>query len=121
MNFKRFEDIEVYQSSIDFGVKVFKLTENSNINRNIVSQLERAALSISNNIAEGFELQSNKQFVKFLYIAKGSAGECRSIISFANKLGQIEEKNVEELRLLLESISKQLSRFISYLIKSEID
>ena len=117
---KSFEEIEVYQKAVDFGVKVFQLTAKGMINRNIVSQLERAALSISNNIAEGYELQSNKQFVKFLYIAKGSCGECRNILSIAHKLKQMDDETYNELKNDSIIISKQTSSFIKYLIKSEI-
>jgi four helix bundle protein len=117
---KSFEEIEVYQKAVDFGVTIFKLTEDNRINRNIVNQLERAALSISNNIAEGYELQSNKQFVKFLYIAKGSCGECRNILTMTNKLNQIDNETYNELKNESIIISKQLSNFIKYLMKSDI-
>jgi four helix bundle protein len=117
---KSFEDLEVYQKAFDFTIAIFKLTEKSNINKNIIYQLERASLSISNNIAEGFELQSNKQFVKFLYIAKGSCGECRNLINVALHLHQIESEKHQELKNNAIEISKQLANFIKYLNKSEI-
>ncbi|MEN8187618.1 MAG: four helix bundle protein [Bacteroidota bacterium] len=117
---KTFEELEVYQKALNFTVKIFKLTENSSINYNIRNQLERAALSISNNIAEGFELQSNKQFVKFLYISKGSSGECRNILKVAKKMQQVEDIKYDELNENIVEISKQLSNFIKYLENSEI-
>ena len=117
---KSFEDLEVYKKSFDFTVSIFELTNKTSINRNIVNQLERASLSISNNIAEGFELQSNKQFVKFLYISKGSCGECRNLLSVAYKLKQIKKKKYEVLKNNAIEISKQLANFIKYLKKSEI-
>ena len=117
---KSFEDLEVYKKSFDFTVSIFELTNKTSLNRNIVNQLERASLSISNNIAEGFELQSNKQFVKFLYISKGSCGECRNLLSVAYKLNQIDKKKYEGLKSNAIEISKQLANFIKYLKKSEI-
>jgi len=117
---KTFEDLEVYTKSFDFTITIFELTNKTPINKNIIYQLERAALSISNNIAEGFELQSNKQFVKFLYIAKGSCGECRNLLAVANKLEQIKNKKYLELKNKAIEISKQLSNFIKYLKNSEI-
>ncbi len=117
---KSFEDLEVYKKSFVFTVSIFELTNKTSINRNIVNQLERASLSISNNIAEGFELQSNRQFVKFLYIAKGSCGECRNLLSVANKLKQVESDKHKELINNAIEISKQLANFIKYLKKSEI-
>ena len=117
---KSFEDLDIYLKSFDFAVVIFELTSKKSINQNIVNQLERAALSISNNIAEGFELQSNRQFVKFLYIAKGSCGECRNLLAVANKLNQIEDYKYLELKNNAIEISKQLANFIKYLKKSEI-
>ena len=117
---KSFEDLDIYMKSFDFTVAIFKLTSKKSINQNIVNQLERASLSISNNIAEGFELQSNRQFVKFLYIAKGSCGECRNLLAVANKLNQIEDNTFIELKNNAIEISKQLANFIKYLKKSEI-
>ena len=117
---KSFEDLDIYMKSFDFAVVIFELTSKKNINKNIVNQLERAAISISNNIAEGFELQSNRQFVKFLYIAKGSCGECRNLLAVANKLNQIEDYKYLELKNNAIEISKQLANFIKYLKKSEI-
>jgi len=117
---KSFEDLEVYQKAFEFTVNIFLLTNKNQINQNIKNQLERAALSISNNIAEGFELQSNKQFIKFLYIAKGSCGECRNILAVTNKINQINNKEFLQLTKSSIEISKQLSNFINYLRKSNI-
>lgn len=117
---KSFEDLEVYKKSFNFTVAIFQLTEKTVINKNIIYQLERAALSIANNIAEGFELQSNKQFIKFLYIAKGSCGECSYLLAVANKLNQINNKVHTKFRNSAFEISKQLSNFIKYLNNSEI-
>jgi four helix bundle protein len=117
---KTFEDLEVYQKAFDFTIEIFKLTKNNPVNRNIANQLERASLSISNNISEGFELQSNRQFIKFLYISKGSCGESRNLLAVANKLSQISDEMYKELRIKAIDISRQLSNFIKYLEKSEI-
>ena len=117
---KTFENLEVYKIAFEFTISVFKLSEKNKINYNIVNQLERAALSIPNNISEGFELQSNKQFIKFLYIAKGSCGECRNLLAITNRLGQISSDDYVNLKTQSIEISKQLSNFIKYLNKSEI-
>ena len=106
---------------MDFTVLIFSLTKNNNINRNIMSQLERATISITNNIAEGFKLQSNKQLVKFLFIAKGSSGECRNLLTMANRLKQIDDQNFEVLKNKSLEIYKQLANFSNYLKKSNID
>lgn len=97
------------------------MTERSSLNRNLQNQLERAALSIPNNIAEGFELQSNKQFVRHLYIAKGSCGECRNSLRILTEIGNEEKDKIIELEAETRDISKQLANFIKYLKNSEIN
>ena len=118
---KKFEDLEVYKKAFDFSIAIYKLTSTKTFDLNIKNQIQRASLSITLNIAEGFELQSNKQFVRFLYISKGSSGEVRSLLRICEKLNFIDKNTVEELIIESEDISKQLSKFISYLKNSNID
>jgi four helix bundle protein len=117
---KRFEDLEVYQKAFEFSIKIYRITSLKTFDYTIKNQIQRAALSIPINIAEGFELQSNKQFVKFLYISKGSSGEVRSLLRICERLEFIDNKKVKELIIEVEDISKQLSKFINYLKRSEI-
>lgn len=70
------------------------------------------------NIAEGFERQTNKEFIQFLYIAKGLSGEIRSQLYIAYDLEYLDKTNFEKLYTKSELISKSLSGFIKYLIKS---
>jgi four helix bundle protein len=118
---KKFEDLEVYKKAFDLSITIYKLTTLKTFDLNIKNQIQRAALSIPLNIAEGFELQSNKQFVRFLYISKGSSGEVRSLLKICEELKILEKDIVNNLILEVEDISKQLSKFISYLKNSEID
>jgi len=118
---KRFEDLEVYKRAFDFSVTIYKLTSTTSFNNNIKNQIQRAALSIPLNIAEGFELQSNKQFVKFLYISKGSSGEVRSLLKICEELNILDKNSVFNLINEVEDISKQLSKFINYLKNSNIE
>lgn len=118
---KRFEDLDVYNKAFDLSIKIYKLTNSKSFDNNIKNQIQRAAFSIPLNIAEGFELQSNKQFVRFLYISKGSSGEVRSLLRICEKLTFLDKNNVENLISEVEDISKQLSKFINYLKNSDID
>lgn len=118
---KKFKDLEVYIKGFNFLIEIYKLTNSKDFDINIKNQIQRASLSIPLNIAEGFELQSNKQFVKFLYISKGSSGEARSLLRICQELKYIENNTVEKLIKEIEDISKQLSKFINYLKNSEID
>lgn len=114
---KRFEEFEVYQKSLSLAVDVFNLLKNDSFKTEFQfnNQLKRAVISISNNIAEGSEYNNNKQFVRFLRIAKGSTAEVRSMLILAEKLNLVEEEITKGLKLKSEEISKQLSKFIDYL------
>lgn len=118
---KKFENLEVYIKKFDFLIKNFKLTNLKSFDINIKNQIQRASLSIPLNIAEGFELQSNKQFVKFLYISKGFSGEVRSLLRICQELKYIENNIVKNLIKEVDDISKQLSKFINYLKNSDIN
>jgi four helix bundle protein len=117
-----FEEMEVYQKALLFGVKVYKLSlTNEMISKDfgLRDQLRRAALSISNNIAEGFERETKKELIRFLYFSKGSAGECRNMFNFLQLLDYINEDNFYSHRNDVLEISKQLANYIKYLKKLE--
>ena len=78
-------------------------------------QIKRAALSISNNIAEGFEYENNLQFMRYLRYSKGSAGEVRSMLYVLNKTGQIDKKTYQKLNDSILIISKSIKNFLKYL------
>ena len=118
---KRFEDIEVYKKAFALTIAVFKLTNSRTFDLNVKNQIQRSALSIPLNIAEGFELQSNKQFIKFLYISKASSGELRSLLRICEELNYIDKTIIDDLLIETEDVSKQLSKFISYLKNSKIE
>lgn len=92
--------VDIYKISLNFKDYSFK------------DQIQRSAMSIANNIAEGFERNTNKELVYFLYVAKGSCGETRSMIQIAGDLNYINNKDVEKLKDKCEEISKILSGFI---------
>jgi len=115
--FNSFEEINSWKKSRIFNKRIYLITENSNFKKDFdfVRQIRRASISISSNIAEGFERNTDKEFIYFLYVAKASAGEVRSQLYLAFDLEYIIK---EEFEILLESvteISKLLSGFIKYL------
>lgn len=115
--YNSFEEIEVWKSSIDLAVKVYDLCKKSDISKDLEmkNQIKKAVISISNNIAEGFEYDNRKDFIRFLRIAKGSAGEVRSQIILSFKVSLITGQQLEELNADCLSVSKQLKGFIKYL------
>ena len=113
MKINRFEDILAWQKAIDLAVecrRLFRVCKDYSF----LDQLFRAVVSISNNIAEGFERSGDKEFRKFLFIAKGSCGEVRSMLHLAEKLGYLESKNSK----ILQDKSTEISKILSGLIKS---
>ena len=124
MSYSRFEDVPVWKDAARFFVGVCELTDHAEARRkgDWANQLERAALSISNNIAEGFELGTTEQLLRFLYIAKGSAGECRSMLTVAIALPRLSDlkSQISDLRSKAESISRQLGGWCQQLQNSDI-
>ena len=119
--FKSFEEINSWQKARVFTKEIYQITERLNLKKDFdfVRQIRRASLSISSNIAEGFERNTDKEFIHFLYIAKASAGEVRSQLYLALDLDYITKKEFEELLEAITEISKLLSGFIKYLSLKE--
>ena len=119
--FKSFEEITSWQKSRLFNKRIYEITENISFKRDfdLVRQIRRASISISSNIAEGFERNTDKEFVYFLYVSKASAGEVRSQLYLALDLNYISKIEFDELYLNVSDISKLLSGFIKYLENSQ--
>lgn len=121
MQYKKFEDVPVWNESRKFINEIYKLiNQNHKLAKDysLVDQLKRASYSIMLNIAEGFERGLNKEFANFLNIAKGSAGEVRSILYILKENNYIIEKDFNNLYLKIEDISAQLSNFRKFLISN---
>lgn len=114
---KNFEEFPVYQKSLDLVEKVFIFLKHQDFEKEFEfnNQIKRAVFSISNNIAEGSEYNNNKQFIKYLKIAKGSCAEVRSMVFVAKRLNLGDMEKVEELILLSREISSNISNFVKYL------
>jgi four helix bundle protein len=119
---EKFEDMELWQKARAIAKAIYQLTEKEYFSRDygLKDQVRRASVSIMANIAEGFERGSNKEFIQFLYIAKGSAGEVRAQLYIAFDLGYISKGEFDNLNTELLTLSKQLSGFIKYLISSKL-
>lgn len=112
-----FEELNVWQNAMTLCQEVYALTKNTEIKSDfpLRDQLRKSAISIPSNIAEGFERESNNQFIYFLIISKGSCGELRTQINLAYNLGLLPKDVFLELKEKCITISKQLSSFIKYL------
>lgn len=124
MKYSRFEELPVWKAAIDLAVQVFNLTNRPAFKSryNLKDQIERAAVSGSNNIAEGFERGTTQELLTFLYIARGSCGEVRSMLCLLECLsGFVDLKfEISNLKLRSEGVSRQLRAWADSLQNSDI-
>jgi four helix bundle protein len=113
MKIEQFEDIIAWQKARILTLKIYSSFKDSK-DFGFRDQICRASVSIMNNIAEGFERKSDAEFKHFLFIAKGSCGEVRSMLYLAVELKYINQ----EENLLLLSLSSEVSKILSGLIKT---
>ena len=114
MKIEKFEDVIAWQKGKVLSLLVY---ESFKVSRDFgfKNQIQRAVISICNNIAEGFERKSNKELRQFLYISKGSCGEVKSMLYIALELGYISEIQFKEMYSLSYEISRTLGGFIKTL------
>jgi four helix bundle protein len=124
MKYERFEQLPVWNAAIDLAVKTYAMTAKPSFNGNssLRDQMERAAVSVSNNVAEGFERGTTPELLSFLYIARGSAGEVRSMLCLLEGLpGFVNLKSgIANLKSTAEGISRQLRAWADSLQNSPI-
>jgi four helix bundle protein len=113
----RFEEIEAWKTSRELSLLVYNLSGKGTFSKDfgLRDQIRRAAVSVMSNIAEGFENQTQAQFVRYLGLAKGSAGEVRSQAYMALDLRYITLEEFKTLFDLADKAARQLARFIDYL------
>lgn len=123
MRYTRFEELPVWNTAIELAVHVYQLTSKPEFTSHysLRDQIERAAVSVSNNIAEGFERGTNNELLRFLYIARGSAGEVRSMLCLLEHIPLFRplNKDTRLLRQKAESCSKQLKAWAQSLQNSD--
>ena len=119
---KRFEEIKAWQKARILNNKVGEIIDKGQFKRNfrLIGQIEGSAGSIMDNIAEGFERSRNKEFIQFLYVAKGSCGELRSQLYRVIDRKYINQREFDELYNMAVEIIVMIQKLIDYLEQSEL-
>ena len=124
MKYERFEALPVWKAAIDLAKRVYDLTKDRFFSQpgDLRSQLRRSSLSVSNNIAEGFERGTTAELLAFLYIARGSCGETRSMLLFTERFDEAAhlKSEISNLKSLAESCSRQIRGWTNNLQNSDI-
>jgi len=115
--FNSFEEIIAWQKARELNSELYLITGQGDFSKDygLRDQIRRASISITSNIAEGFERETTKEFIRFLYIAKASSGEFRSQLYLATDLKYISNDEFERLNLKVSEVSKLISGLIKYL------
>ena len=113
MKILKFEDIIAWQKGQDLAVEIYHSFEHSR-DYGFKDQIQRASVSVSNNIAEGFDRNSNKEFIRFLYISISSCSEVKSMLYLSYRLNYLNNEQSKQLILKTEEVS----RIIRGLIKA---
>lgn len=123
--YQRFEDLPVWQQAMELaeGCEDLLLATKNQISWSKRDQLDRASLSVSNNIAEGFERGTTRELLAFLYIARGSAGEVRSMLLYFERRPALKDfkSQISDLKSKAESCSRQLRAWADSLQNSDIE
>ncbi len=121
MRINNFQDLEIWRISTEVAILVYKISNNAKFAKDfgLKDQIRRAVVSISSNIAEGFEMSNNNDFIRYLRIAKGSAGEARTQLFLSFELEYISSKEFKEIDEELALLSAKIGKFTTYLINKK--
>ena len=114
---QRFEDLIVWQKGMSLAEEIYRVTKQGEFAKDwgLRDQVRRAAVSIPSNISEGYERQTTQEYIRFLTIAKGSAGEVRTQLILASKLDYLTPieaaaliEDCQEISRMLEGLKRRL-------------
>lgn len=120
--FRRFEDIEAWQLARALTNQIYDVTSEPSFDRDcgLRDQIRRASISIVSNIAEGFERDGDREFIQFLFVAKGSCGEVRAQLYLAHDRKYLSDDQFKMLYAKSVELSRVIAGLIRYLQQSEI-
>jgi four helix bundle protein len=117
-----FEELNIWKLSRALVKEIYTVTQKTKFLKdyNLATQFQRAGISVNANIAEGFERNTRKEFIHFLFISKGSCGEIRSLLYLSLDLDYISDTEFSELKESAVTLSKSIASFIRYLKNNPI-
>lgn len=121
MKFSKLNELNVWTESVKLATEIYKTVNSSTKfikDFGLKDQIQRSAVSIPSNIAEGFERETGAEFVRFLFIAKGSCAELKTQIIIAREIDYINENKTTELLGVCDHISIMIFKLIEYLRKA---
>jgi four helix bundle protein len=121
MKITKFEDLKIWKLSLKITKDIYNLTAKKEFSRDfgLRDQIQRAIISVSSNIVEGFEKNNNNELIRFLRITKGSAGETRNQLYIALAVNYITQQEFDKTNKDLEDLVNQIGGFIVYLEKKK--
>jgi len=119
---KQFEDLEAWKLARALANRIYDVTSKSDFSRDygLRDQIRRASISIVSNIAEGFERDGDREFLQFLFVAKGSCGEVRAQLYLAYDRNYLSEEDFGDLSQKALQLSRVIAGLIKYLRQSQI-
>lgn len=117
MTYEKFEDLPIWRIALGITKVIYDLTAKQKFSKDygLRDQIQRAIVSVSSNIAEGFEKNNNNEFARYLKIAKGSVGEVRNQLYIAFAVGYIDKKEFDDANKRLEELAEQIGGLLNYL------
>ncbi len=118
---KSFEELNVYQKARNLTNEIYSSTRKASFSKDygLADQIRRASVSVMSNIAEGFERGTRPEFIRFLFISKGSCGEVRSQLEIAKDQGYLSEADHVRLREIAKTVSGMISNLIASLKRTQ--
>jgi len=114
MGYQSFKDLRVWKEAKDLAIQIYRITSKGKLIKDygFRDQLQRSAVSIASNIAEGYERNSDKDFIRFLFIAKGSLSELRTQLDIAQSIGHIDNETFQNIENQCQHIGAMLTKLI---------
>lgn len=123
MKIGKYEELKIWKASVELTKEIYRATSFNLFARDYAlrDQIRRAVVSISSNIAEGFERNNNNEFIQFLRIAKASTGEVRTQLYIAAEIKYLDKEKYADLNQRFYNLSCQIGKLLNYLRKTKRD